>query len=181
MLSRPQFSLLAFAVFLPTIVHAAPPTTQASDWPTTQAINDGMRATSDSLFAATPGGTDAQKSAQAINAIIYSPSPKEKMIAELKPYVAIADDVNDFKKKSGLRPTLVSWSGWGVAACSFSDCGLVVVLDPDGKVRRLQRSQQKVGDVVYPAMCITAERFDWHGASNTYEAAAPQPTTKTTE
>jgi hypothetical protein len=78
-----------------------------------------------------PPKPDPKKVAKEIDGILYSDLDKDKMLAKLKPYVAVMDSEADFKKKTGLGLGFGFGSGPPpVMHYNLLDCGLQLVIDP---------------------------------------------------
>jgi hypothetical protein len=104
---------------------------------------------------------------KAIDAILYTNASQEQQLTELKPYVAPMQSISDVQKK--LEFGLCFGSGPGVMQCKVANSGLVLVFDPDKKLRLIRRSAKVVDGVTYPEMSITDRGFEWHGYRRWYE------------
>jgi hypothetical protein len=111
---------------------------------------------------------DPQATARAIDAIIYSDLTKDLMLQRLQPFVAVMDSTEEFRTKTGLDFEFGFGSGPGVMDYSVGGTGLSLVVDPDHKIRIIRRMANTVGGKAYPAMSISAPRFNWNGYSRWY-------------
>ena len=116
----------------------------------------------------TEAKADPKKPASEIDAILYSDLSKEKMLEKLKPFIAVMDSSDEFKKKTGLDLGFGFGSGPGVMHYTLRDCGLQLVVDPHDKVRIIRRSKKKVGDTEYPQMSVSSSSFTWKGYARAY-------------
>ena len=116
-----------------------------------------------------PPKPDPKKVAKEIDGILYSDLDKDKMLAKLKPYVAVMDSEADFKKKTGLGLGFGFGSGSPpVMHYNLLDCGLQLVIDPYQRIQIIRRSKKKIGEKEYPEMSISANSFTWKGYSRSY-------------
>lgn len=103
----------------------------------------------------------------AIDAILYTNSSREEILAKLKPYVAPMQSMDEIRKR--LELGFCFGSGPGVMQCQVTNSGLTLVFDPDKKLRVIRRSARVVNGVAYPEVSITDRGFEWHGYQRWYE------------
>ncbi len=106
--------------------------------------------------------------AREIDSIIYSDLSKDQMLEKLKQFVSVMDSYTDFRKKTGLENTFGSGSSYGVMERHFRGCGLIVVTDPDEKIRVLIRNPLSVNGKDYPGLTITDRYFEWKNHKSWY-------------
>jgi hypothetical protein len=109
----------------------------------------------------------ATHTAKAIDAILYTDSSRENLLAELKPYASPMQSMEDVQKRLDFLFCL--GSGPGVLDCQVGNSGLSLVFDPDKKLRLMRRSARVVGGVAFPEMSITDRGFEWHGYARWYQ------------
>jgi hypothetical protein len=124
------------------------------------------RGPSDSRMETAP--PDAEASARAIDAIIYSELSREEMLGKLKPFVALMDSTDDFRRKTGIELRGGYGTGPGVLTYRVPGSGLSLVFDPDRNIRVIRRAARTVGGREYPQMSISEQGFEWKGYRRRY-------------
>jgi len=134
--------------------------------PTTRPLASSQPATQPA--PSTRPARDPAAIAREIDAIIYSELTKDQMLQRLKPFVALMDSKDDFRKKTGLEFEGGFGSGPGVMDYSVMNCGLRLVVDPDQKIRIIRRDGKLVNGKIYPRMSISEPGFKWNNYARWY-------------
>ncbi len=101
-----------------------------------------------------------------IDAILYADVTPAERLARLRPYAEPMQSMDEVAQK--LDVTLCFGSGPGVFQCHVAHSGLVLVFDPDKKLRVMRREARQVHGVHFPEMSLADRGFEWHGYRRWY-------------